>query len=67
MFLQEKLIGAPVVQWPNGISVDFVSDRIYWVDARTDYIASANLDGSDMKKILEKTVGNILIHPPSLK
>jgi len=53
---QEKLIGAPVVQWPNGISVDFFSDRIYWVDARMDYIASADLDGKNMKKILEKQV-----------
>ena len=50
------MIGAPFVLWPNGISVDFFSDRIYWVDARMDYIASADLDGLNMKKIVEKKV-----------
>lgn len=50
------MIGSPIVQWPNGVTIDFFADRIYWVDAKGDYIASADLDGKNMKKILEGTV-----------
>lgn len=34
------------ITWPNGLTLDFVNDRIYWADAREDYIAFANLDGT---------------------
>ena len=45
-----------MVQWPNGVTIDFFADRLYWVDAKSDYIASADLDGRNIKKILEGTV-----------
>lgn len=45
-----------MVQWPNGVTIDFFADRLYWVDAKSDYIASADLDGKNIKKILEGTV-----------
>lgn len=32
------LFGREKVEWPNGITVDYISNRIYWVDARRDYI-----------------------------
>lgn len=35
------------ITWPNGLTLDFVNDRIYWADAREDYIAFASLDGSN--------------------
>ena len=38
------------VKWPNGISIDSVAERVYWVDAALDFIASVNLDGGDFKK-----------------
>lgn len=34
------LFGKDKVEWPNGITVDYISNRIYWVDARRDYIGS---------------------------
>lgn len=34
------------ITWPNGLTLDFVNDRIYWADAREDYIAFASLDGT---------------------
>lgn len=58
---QEKLIGSPIVQWPNGVTIDFFADRIFWVDAKSDYIASADLDGKNIKKILEGT--DQTLHP----
>lgn len=49
-----------MVQWPNGVTIDFFADRLYWVDAKSDYIASADLDGKNIKKILEGTVSIVL-------
>lgn len=34
------------ITWPNGLTLDFINDRIYWADAREDYIAFASLDGT---------------------
>lgn len=34
------LFGKNKVEWPNGITVDYISNRIYWVDAKRDYIGS---------------------------
>ncbi|CAH2041323.1 unnamed protein product, partial [Iphiclides podalirius] len=47
-----RLFEKPIVQWPNGITIDQMSERIYWVDAMEDYIASADLHGQYFKKIL---------------
>lgn len=55
------MIGSPIVQWPNGVTIDFFADRLYWVDAKSDYIASADLDGKNIKKILEGTVSYKLL------
>ncbi|XKL63596.1 hypothetical protein PGB90_005960 [Kerria lacca] len=33
------------IAWPNGLTVDYFADRIYWADAHLDYIASADLEG----------------------
>lgn len=48
----KRLFVAPDVEWPNGITVDYIAERIYWVDARNDYIASSDLDGNHFRKII---------------
>lgn len=35
------------ITWPNGLTLDFINDRIYWADAREDYIEFASLDGTN--------------------
>lgn len=52
----KKLFTSPIVEWPNGITIDFISERIYWVDAKEDYIASSDLEGGAFKKIIERSV-----------
>lgn len=52
----KRLFKKPVVEWPNGVTVDHIAERIYWVDAREDYIASANLDGHRFNKIIANNV-----------
>ncbi|KAK7076324.1 Sortilin-related receptor [Halocaridina rubra] len=49
------LFGANVVGWPNGITIDFQTDRIFFADAKLDYIASAELDGKNMRKIIDNS------------
>ncbi|XP_039293247.1 sortilin-related receptor-like [Nilaparvata lugens] len=50
----KQLFSYPDVIWPNGVTIDFHAQRIYWVDARDDYIGSADLDGKHFFKVLSK-------------
>ena len=47
--------------WPNGLTADYNSDRLYWIDARSDSIHSTKYDGSDHHEILRS--GQFLSHP----
>lgn len=38
--------------WPNGLTLDYDENRMFWTDARLRYIHSANLDGSDRRVII---------------
>lgn len=46
------LFNSQTVTWPNGITVDIDSKRIFWVDAKRDYLASSFYDGKDLKYLL---------------
>ncbi|XP_025152986.1 sortilin-related receptor isoform X2 [Harpegnathos saltator] len=48
----KRLFVKPTVEWPNGITIDHIAERIYWVDARADYIGSSDFDGKRFKKII---------------
>ncbi|XP_011301031.1 sortilin-related receptor [Fopius arisanus] len=48
----KRLFTKPTVEWPNGITIDHISERIYWVDAREDYIGSSDYEGKRFKKII---------------
>ncbi|XP_017846633.1 low-density lipoprotein receptor isoform X3 [Drosophila busckii] len=52
------------VKWPNGITLDLVRKRIYWVDGKLSVISSANYDGSKRRQILYST--EYLRHPFSI-
>ena len=55
MLFDKKIVG-----WPNGITIDFTTQRILWVDAKLDYIASSDLNGEYFKKIITDKVSNLL-------
>lgn len=38
--------------WPNGLTLDYVARRIYWIDAKSDSIHTARYDGGDAREIL---------------
>ncbi|XP_023327750.1 very low-density lipoprotein receptor isoform X3 [Eurytemora carolleeae] len=52
------------LHWPNGITLDIILDRIYWIDAKLNLIGSADLDGSNSRVILYSST--LLKHPFSL-
>lgn len=51
--------------WPNGLSIDFKEDRVYWCDALLDHVQHSNLDGTDIKTVNSRLVRHpfsIVIH-----
>ncbi|XP_068626812.1 very low-density lipoprotein receptor isoform X3 [Battus philenor] len=52
------------VKWPNGLTLDLVRKRVYWVDAKMNTISSCNYDGSARRLILYST--DVLRHPFSI-
>lgn len=48
--------------WPNGLAIDYGTDRLYWCDALLDHVQHSNLDGGDVKTISSR----LLKHPFSI-
>nr|XP_022902920.1 low-density lipoprotein receptor-related protein 2 [Onthophagus taurus] len=48
--------------WPNGLAIDYLTDRLYWCDALLDHVQHSNLDGGDVKTISSR----LLKHPFSI-
>ncbi|XP_073976140.1 low-density lipoprotein receptor-related protein megalin isoform X3 [Rhodnius prolixus] len=51
--------------WPNGLSVDFARDRLYWCDALLDHVQHSNLDGTDVVTVSSRLIRHpfsIVIH-----
>nr|CAD7197742.1 unnamed protein product [Timema douglasi] len=51
--------------WPNGLSVDFKTDRLYWCDALLDHVQHSNLDGTDVRTVSSRLIRHpfsIVIH-----
>ncbi len=42
--------GDPVA-WPNALTIDFFTDKIWWADAHLDYIAYADFNGQNVHKV----------------
>ena len=59
---QRKLIADTSLFWPNGLTVDYAANKIYWTDAKHHVIECANLDGSQRKTVLDKGITKCLIY-----
>lgn len=42
--------------WPNALTIDYVTERIIWADARLDYIAFADFDGRNMHYVITENL-----------
>lgn len=49
-----ELFTKPHVIWPNGVTIDYIAERVYWVDASKDYIASCDLHGNQFKTVIQQ-------------
>lgn len=59
-----KVIVSNNLIWPNGITIDYAQDRLYWADANLHKIEYSNLDGSN--RLLLETALNGVLHPFSI-
>ncbi|XP_035218425.1 low-density lipoprotein receptor-related protein 1-like isoform X2 [Stegodyphus dumicola] len=50
--------------WPNGLTLDYVALRVYWIDARSDSIHTITYDGDDHREVLRSHES--LSHPFSI-
>ena len=44
-----KVIINTNLTWPNGLTIDYTANLIYWADAGTKMIEMADLDGGNRK------------------
>lgn len=52
------------IQWPNGLCLDYANGKVYWIDAKLKSIFNAELDGSNIRRILHNA--EQIRHPYSL-
>ena len=51
------------IHWPNGLTIDYSAQKIYWTDAKLDSIAKANYDGSNRESVFKSPSKCELSHP----
>uniref|UniRef100_A0A6I8NV17 Very low-density lipoprotein receptor n=2 Tax=Ornithorhynchus anatinus TaxID=9258 RepID=A0A6I8NV17_ORNAN len=49
------------IQWPNGITLDLVKSRLYWLDSKLHMLSSVDLNGQDRRIVLKSL--EFLAHP----
>lgn len=49
----ERSVLVPGLGWPNGLSIDFTTQTLYWADAQSNSIECVDLDGSNKRLVLQ--------------
>ena len=44
------------IVWPNGVTIDYEENILYWCDASRKYIGAVNLDGSGRRTVLQNQI-----------
>ncbi|XP_016107771.1 low-density lipoprotein receptor-related protein 2a [Sinocyclocheilus grahami] len=47
------------IEWPNGLTIDYTNDKLYWSDAHLNYIEFSDLDGNHRHTVYD----GVLPHP----
>ena len=47
--------------WPNGLTLDYSTQTLYWADAQLDKLEKSNVDGSMRTRLITPT--NVVLHP----
>ena len=48
------------LHWPNGITLDYPTETLYWVDAKQHVIEAAHIDGTNRRKVEDSSVSLFL-------
>lgn len=40
--------------WPNGLTVDYAAEQLYWADAKHHVIECSSLDGSNRRAVISE-------------
>uniref|UniRef100_A0A182JZY0 EGF-like domain-containing protein n=1 Tax=Anopheles christyi TaxID=43041 RepID=A0A182JZY0_9DIPT len=59
---EQQVVVSEGIHWPNGLTLDWPNNRLYWIDAKLKRIESMHLDGSDRVVVLS----DVLKHPFSI-
>ncbi|KAJ7345670.1 hypothetical protein JRQ81_001620, partial [Phrynocephalus forsythii] len=44
------------LEWPNGLTIDYTNDKLYWADAHLNYIEYSDLDGRHRHTVYDGTL-----------
>ncbi|KAL3867641.1 hypothetical protein ACJMK2_040515 [Sinanodonta woodiana] len=47
-----KKEGLDIIEWPNGLTIDYIDERLYWIDAKLHRIGTSNFDGTDVRTVI---------------
>lgn len=50
-----KIIVSEHIVWPNGLSIDYITKTVYWIDGKLGLIKRMDYDGKNDKIVLERS------------
>ncbi len=53
--MYKVLLGRPFLEFPNGLAYDYSTQTLYWIDSGKDIIGSMNIDGSQVRSVVDLT------------
>lgn len=51
---ERKAIVETSLFWPNGLTIDYPAQKLYWADAKHHVIETSALDGSGRRRVIER-------------